>query len=80
MTSEALFHLLGGSKAGWKPMSLRCMGDTHWFLKHSSGLVLDATAKQFARKPDYSKARGRGFLTAKPSKRAKAMMLSLLYQ
>lgn len=56
-------------------------GGTHWFLKHNSGLLLDATAQQFGGQlPDYSKARGNGFLTVCPSKRAKALMERLTWQ
>ena len=81
VTSEALYHLLGGKRAGWKPMLLSVNGGTHWFLKHNTGLILDATAKQFGRiKPDYSKARGNGFLTVGPSKRAKKLMKELVWQ
>lgn len=80
VTSEALFHLLGGRAAGWKPMSMHHEGDTHWFLKHDSGIVLDATASQFKTPPDYSKAVGRGFLTRQPSKRAAVMMATMVWQ
>mgnify|MGYP006339512755 CR=1 FL=1 len=81
VTSEALFHNLGGKAAGWKPMLLRVNGGTHWFLQHSSGLILDATAKQFGgQKLDYSKARGNGFLTVSPSKRARRLMEQLTWQ
>lgn len=81
VASEALFHLLGGKRAGWKPMSMSCNGDTHWFLKHASGLIVDPTAKQFgAMVPVYSRARGRGFLTAEPSARAKALMDRIVWQ
>lgn len=81
VTSEALYHLLGGKRAGWKPvyMNTRKTGN-HWFLKHKSGLILDATVKQFkGAKPDYSRGRGTGFLTKKPSKRAKIMMESMVW-
>jgi hypothetical protein len=74
VTSEALYHLLGGRAAGWKPMTMRWEGDSHWFLKHDSGVILDATASQFSATPDYTLARGCGFLTAAPSKRASEMM------
>ena len=82
VTSEALYHHLGGKRAGWKPMFLRLdSGESHWFLKHNTGLILDATAKQFGRqKPDYSKARGNGFLTLRPSKRARVLMDKMLWQ
>jgi hypothetical protein len=83
VASEALYHNLGGKRAGWKPMFLRLDdGESHWFLKHNSGLILDVSAPQFARgkRPDYSKARGNGFLTLGPSKRARALMERLTYQ
>jgi hypothetical protein len=84
VTCEALYHLLGGKKAGWVPQRLRYMGDTHWFLLHEpTQLVLDPTTKQFQYPPnhnDYINARGSGFLTKKPSKRARALMETMLWQ
>lgn len=80
VTSEAIFHLLGGRKAGWKAMVMRTSSDTHWFLKHDSGMVLDATASQFKQTPDYRKARGTGFLTRYPSMRAKELMERMVWQ
>lgn len=80
VTSEALYHLLGGRKAGWKPMTMKVKKETHWFLQHKSGLIVDATVAQFKHKPNYSLARGRGFLTAKPSKKAAALMERLVWQ
>ena len=81
VTSEALYHLLGGKRTGWIPQVMH-LGDggTHWFLKHKSGLIVDATAKQFRSKPRYSLAKGFGFLTKRPSKRAKALMEQLVWQ
>ena len=80
VTSEALYHLLGGKAAGWTPQRMHWEGDTHCFLRHSSGLTLDATAAQFDAIPDYTQARGGGFLTAEPSRRAATLMDRLLYQ
>lgn len=102
VTCEALYHLLGGKAAGWKPMTLRHEGDTHWYLiklewdpelgpwlDRDKGLIkggwvervrLDPTVSQFKTPPDYSKGRGRGFLTKKPSKRARAMMQAMVWQ
>jgi hypothetical protein len=81
VTSEALFHNLGGKAAGWKPMFCRVGGEPHWFLKHSTGVVVDATAKQFGRlKPDYLQATGHGFLTKLPSRRARKLMKQMLWQ
>ncbi len=61
-------------------MSMRHEGDTHWFLKHETGLILDPTVSQFKTKPDYTKAVGRGFLTKEPSARARKLMAQLVYQ
>lgn len=80
VTCEALYHLLGGRDGHWKPMVMRHEGDTHWFLKHEDGHVIDPTADQFETKPDYSQARGCGFLTKEPSRRACDMMNRMLYQ
>jgi hypothetical protein len=52
----------------------------HWFLKHENGLILDATSDQFKTKPNYDLARGTGFLTKQPSRRAKNLMERLVWQ
>jgi len=89
VTCEALYHLLGGKKAGYVPHTVRHEGDVHWYLvltTKTDGLgietsvIVDPTASQFTTVPDYSKGRGRGFLTAEPSKRAKALMLLMVWQ
>ena len=80
VTCEALYHLIGGKKQGWTPMNMRHEGDSHWYLRHSSGLILDPTVKQFKSRPNYSLGRGKGFLTKRPSKRAKVLMAQLMYQ
>jgi hypothetical protein len=59
---------------------MRHESDTHWFLKHQSGFILDLTAKQFETPPDYSLAIGSGFLTRKPSRRAREMIQKMLWQ
>jgi len=89
VTCEALYHLLGGKEAGWKPMNIQHEGASHWFLRHDLGykketgmphIVIDPTMFQFKTKPDYSKARGRGFLTKKPSKKALVLMGLMLWR
>lgn len=80
VASEAAYHLLGGKAAGWKPMTVRHEGVTHWYLRHALGFRLDLTASQFKTPPDYSRARGRGFLTKRPSKRAVQLMKTLVWQ
>jgi hypothetical protein len=83
-TCEALYHLLGGKEAGWKPMRLKMKPsdqESHWFLKHSSGVILDPTKKQFGGiTPNYAKGVGSGFLTKKPSWRARQLMDIMVWQ
>jgi hypothetical protein len=75
VASEALWHLLGGKGSGWTPQSGPAPGGgTHWWLKHDDGRILDATEDQFKGGYDHSQGTGRGFLTAKPSKRARTLM------
>lgn len=82
-TSEALYYLLGGKASGWTPvhMNTRATGH-HWYLRHTSGLILDATKKQFPKsvKVNYAKGRGCGFLTKRPSRRAKKLMEILTWE
>lgn len=81
VTSEALYHLLGGKEAGWVPMRLKHEEDTHWFLRNKyAGFILDPTVSQFKYPPNYELARGSGFLTKQPSARAKILMESLVWQ
>lgn len=85
VTSEAVYHLLGGKKNGWKPMHVRHEGDTHWFLvkrmfPNMPLAVLDLTKSQFKTPVPYHKGRGSGFLTKKPSKRARELMRRLVWQ
>lgn len=80
VTSEALFHLLGGKAAGWQAVRMRWEGDTHWYIRSTvTGQIIDATAKQFKKTPDYSKGIATGFLTRQPSKRAVSMMNRMLW-
>lgn len=79
-TCEALYHLLGGKKAGYKPMHLRHENESHWYLQHASGLIIDPTASQFKNLPNYLDGKGKGFLTKQPSKKATALMKFLIYQ
>lgn len=80
VTSEALYHLLGGKAQGWRAMRMRWEGDTHWFLVNTrTNQIVDATRAQFKRTPDYTLAVGTGFLTRTPSKRAQSMMVRMLW-
>jgi hypothetical protein len=79
-----LFHLLGGKEAGWYSRRMAWEGDMHWFLQHISGTIVDPTKSQFNDPPtvdDYFyHGIGCGFLTKKPSKRAKALMETMVWQ
>lgn len=93
VTCEALYHLLGGKKARLVPHTLRHEGDTHWYLVLKQPtmflgnkpvefmeLIIDPTASQFKTRPQYGNGRGTGFLTKKPSKRAREMMKRMVWQ
>jgi hypothetical protein len=86
VTCEALYHLLGGKKAGLTPHVVHHRGDSHWYLvmepNHPEGgeTIIDPTARQFRTKPDYDKGRGCGFLTKRPSKRARELMKKMVWQ
>lgn len=74
VASEVAYHALGGKDKGWKPMFVRVNDEPHWFLQHENGFILDLTGEQFDTKIPYDQARGKGFLTKKPSKRAKILI------
>ena len=74
VASEYVYHLFGGTAGPWKPMFLRVGPTPHWFLQHKeTGKRLDVTAGQFGSVLPYSEARGKGFLTSRPSKRAREL-------
>jgi hypothetical protein len=74
VASEAMYHLLGGRFSGCTPMTVRVQGQVHWFLKGPDGEIIDPTSGQFECRIPYEKARGRGFLTRLPSRRAQLLM------
>jgi hypothetical protein len=75
VASEALYHLLGGKGGDWRSVRLRHEDDSHWFLRRpSDGAVLDITASQFKTPVPAEKAKGAGFLTREPSKRAQVVI------
>lgn len=74
VASEVLYHM-GGEEMGLRPAFIRHEGQPHWFLMMpNSSCLLDVTVAQFKTNPDYTKARGKGFLTKAPSKRACVLM------
>lgn len=76
VASEALYYLLGGKPMMWKPMYMVYNRQPHWFLHHQFGVILDVTGSQFGTKGllPYHTARGKGFLTKQPSKRAQILI------
>lgn len=72
--TEALYHLLGGKKAGLTPMRIATALGTHWYLRTKEGKYIDLSAKQFSVVPDHSKGIGAGFLTREPSHRAQEII------
>ncbi len=73
IASEIMYHALGGKEAGFTPQTIQHEGGPHWFLRDKEGNVIDPTAQQFATPVPYEKARGCGFLTKHPSKRAQQL-------
>lgn len=83
--AEAAFHLLGGKKAGWKPMCVVYYEDgiksTHWWIV-KDGKIIDPTKSQYTKcglKPPYHLGKGCGFLSKNPSKLAKLLIESKLH-
>lgn len=74
VASEALYHLLGGKDAGLTPMVLKTSHGTHWFLRTSTGQIIDPTSDQFLKKPSYELGRPCGFLTKQPCKRTQIVL------
>lgn len=74
VASEAVYWLVGGKSAGLTPMQMRVGEESHWFLRGPDNEIIDITASQYNRRIFYEKARGRGFLTKYPSKRAYALI------
>lgn len=74
VATEALWHLLGGTRSGWRPHQGKVGGGSHWWLVGPDGAVADVTARQFSQPVDYSAGKARGFLTARPSTRARVVL------
>lgn len=80
--SEAYFHLAGGKAAGLVPVHMPepvPSDEKHWAVRHPDGTIVDLTVEQYGGlMPDYSKARGCGFLSSRPSKRGQALIDAVL--
>ena len=71
--AEVVYHAGGGRRAGLTPVQQKHEGVSHWWVRGPKGEVLDPASAQFRRPVPYERGRGRGFLTAKPSRRARAL-------
>lgn len=85
--AEALYHILGGKRNGWRPMVMHLKGgDTHWYLQSNTGWILDPSRLQFPGrhhrpgKNYWMDGKGCGFLTKKPSKRARKLIKALTWR
>jgi len=78
IAAEALFHVLGGKRAGLIAYVARDPeGGTHWWVQDAKGKILDPTKEQytaFGKEPPYHVGRGAGFLTKRPSRRAQVIL------
>lgn len=78
VVAEALWHMTGGKRSPYKPMFVRVGDVPHWFLQHEGyhSDILDPTQSQFMWPHwlDHQQGRGKGFLTAKPSARARVLI------
>lgn len=80
VASEVFYHAMGGKAQGWKAMHVTVLDGPHWFMKHSSGIVVDITADQFPCAVPYDNAKGKGMQgrykngVLQPSKRASAVL------
>lgn len=85
VASEAFVTLI--RRKGYKPMHLSHKkaqlkltigsydyNSDHWFIQAPDGRIIDPTSDQFAKTPEYHLAKGKGFLTKKPSKRGAALI------
>ena len=77
VASECYYHL-SGDKDILKPQLIKVNGMNHWYLKSDQGEIIDITAEQFRDPIDYSKGKGKGFLTKKRSCRAYMLGLAIL--
>lgn len=83
VTAEAMYHR--GLANGWtvRPMFIRHEGQPHWFVlallpgDDDTWMAADPTASQFSTPVPYHEAKGKGFLTKAPSKRARTLMARL---
>lgn len=75
VASEVLYHM---TNKKLQPKRIKHENSSHWFLYDSENdEIIDITASQFKTPVHYELARGCGFLTLNPSKRAQTVMKRL---
>lgn len=77
IAAEALYHRCKDLGYEAKPMFIRHEGQPHWFIITDYLGVIDPTARQFMTPVPYEQAKGKGFLTKQPSKRALELMFRM---
>lgn len=77
VASEACYYLFA-KDLGYCPYYIKHENSTHWFLKDTKHNIIDITASQFETKVPYKLGKRIGFLTNKPSKRAKKVIDNVL--
>jgi len=76
VASEVYFHL---SDEPLMACHIHHEGSSHWFLRNKvTDEIVDITARQFETPVPHEQARGTGFLTKLPSKRARILMGRIL--
>ena len=79
IASEALYHMAGGKKSGLRPCRLKMPDNQwHWWLVDSDQRIIDLTAGQFERRPQYELGVRAAFLSKRPSARARKLMARIL--
>jgi 3'-phosphoadenosine 5'-phosphosulfate sulfotransferase (PAPS reductase)/FAD synthetase len=73
VAAEAVYHLIP-DQGRWTPHNLKHKGESHWFLRRDDGVILDPTGDRMKGQIDYPSSVGRGFLTTKPSRRARKII------
>ena len=72
VVSEVYYHYC--APKGSKPHFMKLdENETHWFIKHPDGSIVDLTADQFDEPVDYEKARPHAFQTKNISKRGRIL-------
>lgn len=74
VSAETLYHAVGGDATGWKLHTVDWDGGQHWYLKHTTGVVLDPTWHMYERQPDYTKGTENYFRDMTVSKSAQSKL------